>query len=237
MKNFKTNIKGITLVSLAITVVILLILAGISIGKLFGENGLLNKANKSADEYNKRSDEEQQQLAELGEYFGNSDGDEKPTLPEVDTTSKIKFLGEYSQVADELTRNNYVKVASCIVLDGTPKFNDEIFTVYNYNIGELNIDQWGSSTPNWYMADETRNTRNAAIEFNISCKEFRVAGVGGFRLSVWDYDKNKWQYVVSKTGINEESDSIYSVEFPDEKQRTVRIETLDVFYRIVCKRG
>ncbi len=39
---------GITLIALVITIIILLILAGISIATLTGENGLLGKAKNSA---------------------------------------------------------------------------------------------------------------------------------------------------------------------------------------------
>ena len=39
------NNKGITLIALVITIIVLLILAGISIAMLTGENGLLNKAS------------------------------------------------------------------------------------------------------------------------------------------------------------------------------------------------
>ena len=41
------NAKGITLIALVITIIILLILAGISIASLFGDNGLLGKAEES----------------------------------------------------------------------------------------------------------------------------------------------------------------------------------------------
>ena len=39
--------KGITLIALIITIIVLLILAGITISLLTGENGLLTKANES----------------------------------------------------------------------------------------------------------------------------------------------------------------------------------------------
>ena len=42
------NEKGITLIALVITIIVLLILAGISIAMLTGENGLLNKSKESA---------------------------------------------------------------------------------------------------------------------------------------------------------------------------------------------
>lgn len=43
----KTRAKGITLIALAVTVVILLILAGISINLVLGENGIISKAQES----------------------------------------------------------------------------------------------------------------------------------------------------------------------------------------------
>ena len=49
IKNKEKNNKGITLIALVITIIILLILAGISIATLTGENGVLNKANKAKE--------------------------------------------------------------------------------------------------------------------------------------------------------------------------------------------
>ena len=39
------NYKGITLIALVVTIVVLLILAAISISMLGGENGIINQAN------------------------------------------------------------------------------------------------------------------------------------------------------------------------------------------------
>ena len=41
------NQKGITLIALVITIIVLLILAGVSIAMLTGNNGILTQANKS----------------------------------------------------------------------------------------------------------------------------------------------------------------------------------------------
>ena len=47
------NVKGITLIALVITIVILIILATITVNFLFGENGLINRAQQGTEEYNK----------------------------------------------------------------------------------------------------------------------------------------------------------------------------------------
>ena len=43
------NNKGITLIALVITIIVLLILAGVSIAMLTGENGILKQATRSVD--------------------------------------------------------------------------------------------------------------------------------------------------------------------------------------------
>ena len=56
LKNKETNSNGITLVALVISVIVLLILAGVTIATLTGNNGLLTKA-ETAVQGNKDSQE------------------------------------------------------------------------------------------------------------------------------------------------------------------------------------
>ena len=55
--------KGITLIALVITIIVLLILAGISIATLTGENGLLSKATTAKEETKKAEIREEIELA------------------------------------------------------------------------------------------------------------------------------------------------------------------------------
>ena len=49
VKEVKRNNQGITLIALIITIIVLLILAGISIASLTGDNGILSKASTAKD--------------------------------------------------------------------------------------------------------------------------------------------------------------------------------------------
>ena len=49
MKKWKNRNKGITLIALVITIIVLLILAGVTIATLTGDNGLLTKASNSKE--------------------------------------------------------------------------------------------------------------------------------------------------------------------------------------------
>ena len=59
----KENNKGITLIALVITIIVLLILAGISIATLIGDNGILTKANEAKTGTVTREEKEQIGLA------------------------------------------------------------------------------------------------------------------------------------------------------------------------------
>ena len=60
--------KGITLIALVITIIVLLILAGVSIAMLSGDNSILGNASKSAD-YNKIGEIEDEISMKVNEYM------------------------------------------------------------------------------------------------------------------------------------------------------------------------
>ncbi len=57
--------KGITLIALIVTIIILLILAGISIASLTGENGILSKAIEAAKKTEEAKEQEEKDLQEI----------------------------------------------------------------------------------------------------------------------------------------------------------------------------
>lgn len=85
-KEEKVN-KGITLIALVITIVILLILAGVTIATLTGENGVLNKANTAKEETKK------EEYKEILKLIGNGLRPDK----EVNRWSSKKYIDEYEQ--------------------------------------------------------------------------------------------------------------------------------------------
>lgn len=93
MKKMKESIKeryilkkkdGITLIALVITIVVLLILAGVTIASLTGDNGLLTRANEAKEETNYNSAKEEIQLAFLASY----DYDEDQKLEKIEEELK-----------------------------------------------------------------------------------------------------------------------------------------------------
>ena len=70
MERLVKNKKGITLISLVITIILLIILAGIGINLSIGENGLFNKAKYAKNKYLNAQRQEEQGLNELYEELG-----------------------------------------------------------------------------------------------------------------------------------------------------------------------
>ena len=64
----KLKEKGITLIALVVTIIILLILVGVTISQLSGENGLISKAKEATKKYKNASEEELIQLGQLEQY-------------------------------------------------------------------------------------------------------------------------------------------------------------------------
>ena len=65
--------RGITLIALVITIIVLLILAGISISMLSGDNGILQKAAEAKEKTDEATLREEQQLADLAELMNGAE--------------------------------------------------------------------------------------------------------------------------------------------------------------------
>ena len=70
----RNNTKGITLIALVITIIVLLILAGVSIAMLTGQNGILTQANNAKNATELASAKEKVELAVIGAISQTRDG-------------------------------------------------------------------------------------------------------------------------------------------------------------------
>ena len=77
----KKENKGITLIALVITIIVLLILAGVSIAMLTGENGILSQAAKAKEETEKAQANEALILEEYNKFLNNAIGGTGSTTP------------------------------------------------------------------------------------------------------------------------------------------------------------
>ena len=129
--NPKEAQKGITLIALVITIIVLLILAGVSIAMLTGQNGILTQAQNAKTTNESKSAEEKVKLAvmgaraddgtltvgklrtELANYGGTVEGNTFPVTATVDGKSftvddkgNVELAGEIILVTDNPDREN-----------------------------------------------------------------------------------------------------------------------------------
>ena len=96
MRNLKKNRqKGITLIALVVTIVVLIILATVSILAVFGDNGIIARAQTAKDTHEKGKADETNTLDDYASYIGNyldgkggssGGGSDTPTNPTAGTT-------------------------------------------------------------------------------------------------------------------------------------------------------
>lgn len=88
------NIKGITLVSIVVTIIVLLILAGIAISLTLGDNGIFTKAKISTNKYKDAVEKEQEELDKAYGEIKIADSDDSKitiTMKELDTIIQEKI--------------------------------------------------------------------------------------------------------------------------------------------------
>ena len=67
--------KGITLIALVVTIVVLLILAGVSISLVINNNGVISKAKDARDKYAEAQTNDEKQLNEVSDWIKETVGD------------------------------------------------------------------------------------------------------------------------------------------------------------------
>ena len=98
------NKKGITLIALVITIIILLILAGVVLNLVIGEHGIIKLAEKAGKNYQDASMYEQSELEKL--YAEMTNGELPENTPETDAGTKVKLPDEWKTVTP-----NYIEMA------------------------------------------------------------------------------------------------------------------------------
>ena len=117
LKNILKKEAGITLIALVITIIVLLILAGVSIAMLTGNNGILNQAKLAKENTQAAKEQEEKDLDKINSYINEKtikdnytdiNGD-KATIPEgfeVDTTENVISKGLVVHGPDKANGDN-----------------------------------------------------------------------------------------------------------------------------------
>lgn len=89
--------KGITLIALVVTIIILLILAGVTIATLTGDNGILTKANEAKKSTEIENEKEKIVIAVISTGYKNNSF----TTNELEESLKKEFLNDYGVLSGD----------------------------------------------------------------------------------------------------------------------------------------
>ena len=105
------NMQGITLIALAVTIIVLIILAGVSINLVLGDNGIITKAKEAKTKTEQAILNEEVALNEIAEYLENNGGTSNPP-EEIKTIAELKETGTYMTEKATLkdSNGNIIKV-------------------------------------------------------------------------------------------------------------------------------
>lgn len=186
--NVRKQNKGITLIALVITIIVLLILAGVSISTLTGENGILSKVNSAKQQTEKEEGKEVIKLAinemmiekmEKGEnltidYIGDHIH-EKLEIEKEDVTKNGEpvetvnvIYGEYEyEIDDKFNVNIIGSIKGKITIDATYKIIGEnaVITVTAKTEDEKGIKR--IILPN-NEEEDGRNQKELTIEYRVN---------------------------------------------------------------------
>ena len=169
--------KGITVIALVVTIIILLILVGVTISQITGENGLIRKAKEAVEKYKNASEEELIQLGQLEQYvsdfeiIGGDKGEEKASVSikenglevtgnveDKTITVKVTVIGEASGVEYKISSEEEwtEKENEGTVKEGTE--GDQKETEYTHIFEKLDLGK------SYYIRVKVYDTNNKYIE-------------------------------------------------------------------------
>lgn len=215
------NVKGITLVALVITIVVLLILAGVTITTLFGESGIITKAQKAKGETENGVTDELEGLSNLedqisGKWRDNGNG----TLKNGSTIVSIGDYVNYNEgsftYTPDITKgvgtNRTSGGGKVPVILGTTQLTTENLTWRVLGInenGQLELVSSNQTSQDLYLANDT-GWINVESNLDTFCDELYGKGENAEKARSLDlndidkltkYDKTKysgygeiWQY-------------------------------------------
>ena len=178
-KNFRKGKKesGITLVALVVTIVVLLILAGISIRLVLDNNGIITRAGDAKDKHEQGRVNDQKDLDSAEEWINqmtgensgggslpaNADGSSKPYLPSTDYEQDKSTNLDTGLVIHDADGNEYVwievpKTTTVYPTVGTAitEFTDDEYTAIETDLHTYTNDyRNGTSYKDEYYSDET----------------------------------------------------------------------------------
>ena len=197
MQKQKNKQRGITLISLVVTIIVLIILAGVSINMLVGENGIITQAQSAKTKTEETQAKEKLEMVLLDLQL------QKQTNPDYNA-------GQF--VTDYLTNQGMVVQDNIVIVDDYQFMIDRENLRITQSLGKGTESQTIGITLNSNLAsDYTKATLSIEIQGSDNVSKIQINGV---EVSVPEKTDNK--YIVSKDVTANGNYSIYVVDNKEE---------------------
>ena len=219
-KKFKET-KGITLIALVITIIVLLILAGVTIVALSGDNGILKRAADAKEKTEQAQKDEKNKLTNYEDLINNSTLD-TAVVGEIVTGKNKKYSNNGTAIipvgfaiVPDLDNVEEGLVISDKENDVNNEGNQFVWIPvrseeqYNRNVDyEMKINSVASYTDSEYLPEEIKPTISEEItdeqeigEINEKEERKRVLSAGGFYVSRYEAGNDGSNNLISKKDV------------------------------------
>ncbi len=186
----KNKETGITLIALVITIIVLLILAGVALATLTGDSSIIGNAEKAVGEYNNKVKEEQEILNTIEQSLQNHIG----------TTGGGTTIIDSTEIASNPSEYYGGVVSNYTTQSGDPNINWKIFYADSSNIYLIADDYiHGDYAPNGRGGSAM--TSNYGLSFSSVYNDY-TGSADILNTSITDSRVQKW---ISYVGDNTES--------------------------------
>ena len=187
--------KGITLVALVITIIILIILAGVTIQMTLGDNGLITKARLAAELYENAERDETTMISDVNidnfDSTGTEDNDNNDTI----VYSELRNEQGYFLIGEVYTTATGDYTASVVVKDNIKICEKELlFSQYANNPISFSFFNIYYDGNNWHITSESET--DLLYTSDISGEEIQYSNLSDIK---WFYKTTVHYYLYIQT--------------------------------------
>ena len=227
-KKQKLQEQGITLIALVVTIVILLILAGVTLNIALSDNGLFSKTKEAAKKYQTESEREALEMLVMSYKLGSNTEDESSKLGKKLVDRSLENSSTWNMIVDESNNKRYgtgwYYIEKGQDIEGLGKAKNAF--VINYETGEvieLEEDNYISLSAGDMLAvkdDLIINVDSSIIDKDVSnTKESLQEQLGdGVELVGFDFDKKDENSGLTNESFNFDGvDDYIKVKYDENK--------------------
>ena len=210
MKSIKEE-RGITLIALAVTIIVILILAGVTIDAVFSEDGIINKAKEAANSMNNAVANDQAELNSLLEELNeimNSEWESNIEIPDPEPEEPPK-LEDTTGIQDE-----------------TVTVEDEYGNKVTIPKGFEVVEEEGTTVPEGIVIQDVNGNQFVWIPVGRVYKDNTGTNYSDIQLGRYTFDTNNGTPTPVQLAYTEESPENYK-----------RLVTIDSYYQEYATRS